>query len=82
MATSVIDSLFIITLIGLLVLIVMLIVMVYRANHVLTNWSRVSDTISDSLVRLIPAVINVATIGKGIHQVLESIAEHKKSEKK
>lgn len=81
MASDVIDSLFILTLSGLLVLIVMLIVVIYRANHVMSNMSKVSDTVSDSLVRLIPAVLNVATIGKGIHEVLESIAEYKKSEK-
>jgi ABC-type arginine transport system permease subunit len=82
MSASLIDGLFVVTLIGLIVLIVMLIITVYRANHVLSNWSRVTDTVSDSMVRLIPAIINVGTIGKAIHQVLETIAEHKKNEKK
>jgi hypothetical protein len=78
MTGNVIDGLFIITLIGLLVLIVMLIVMIYRAHHVLNNWAKVSDTLSDSMTRLIPAVVNMATIGKGIHTVQETIADHKK----
>lgn len=73
-----VDTLFILALIGLLVVIAMLIVTLYRANHVLSSWSRVSDTVSDSLVRLIPAVLNVATVGKGISEVLNTIAEHKK----
>ncbi len=76
------DWLFIAALVGLLVVIVMLIVTLYRANHVLSSWTRVSDTVSDSLVRLIPAVLNVATVGKGISEILHSIAEHKKEDKK
>ncbi len=82
MATDVINSLFVLTLIGLLVLIVMMIILIYRANHVVNNWSKVSDTVSDSLVKLIPAVLNMATIGKAIHEVLATIAELKKKEKK
>lgn len=76
------DWLFIAALVGLLIVIVMLIVTLYRANHVLSSWTRVSDTVSDSLVRLIPAVLNVATVGKGISEILHSIAEHKKEDKK
>lgn len=81
MATGVVDYLFIVALIGLLVVIGMLIVTLYRANHVLASWTRVSDTVSDSLVRLIPAVLNVATVGKGISEVLHTIAEYKKEHK-
>lgn len=77
-----VDYLFMLALVGLLVVIVMLIVTLYRANHVLTSWTRVSDTVSDSLVRLIPAVLNVATVGKGISEILNTIADHKKNAKK
>lgn len=79
---SVIDSLFVVALVGILILVVMLIVLTVRANKVLNNWSKISDVLSDSLVKLIPAVVNVSVIGKGIHQALESIAEYRKSKDK
>ncbi|MDO8513676.1 MAG: hypothetical protein Q7S37_04200 [bacterium] len=82
MSFGLIDTLFVVALIGLLVVIVMLIVTLYRANHVLSSWTRVSDTASDALVRLIPAVLNVAVVGKGIAEILSKIAEHKKADKK
>lgn len=81
LASSFVDVLFILALVGLLVVIAMLIVTLYRANHVLSSWTRVSDTVSDSLVRLIPAVLNVATVGKGISEILSTIADYKKSAK-
>lgn len=82
MTLGLVDTLFVVALLGLLVVIVMLIITLYRANHVLSSWTRVSDTVSDSLVRLIPAVLNVATVGKGISDILATIAEYKKSKDK
>ncbi len=71
-----------IDLVGSFILIVILLVLAIRMNHVAKTLSRMSDTIGDSFVKLIPAVLNIATVGKGIHEVLQGLAEHKKRHEK
>lgn len=80
--SQVIDVLFIVALVALIVMIGFMISLIIKTRHLVGNWSKVSDTLSDSMVRLIPAVLNIGTIGKGIHEVMESIAHHKKTNEK
>ncbi|MFA6422959.1 MAG: hypothetical protein WCW17_00730 [Patescibacteria group bacterium] len=61
--------------------VVMLFVVLYRANHILKNTEKVSTAVTDGLSKIIAASLNVVTVTKGIDKIIELLDkkfDHKK----
>jgi len=71
-----------IDLVGVFVVLVVVLVLALRLHHVAKTFSRIADTIGESFIKLIPAVLNIETVGRGIHAALTAIAERKKRHEK
>lgn len=64
-----------------LVVLIMLAVVLFRANRILKNTEKISDTVTDGLSKLISAALSVATVTGGIAKIVK-IMEEKFARKK
>lgn len=75
MSEEVFSILYLILFIASLAVIILLGVVLYRANRILKSTEKVTDAFSDGLAKVVSAALNVVTVGKGIEKIIEILEE-------
>lgn len=77
-----INILSLVVLVSFVVALIMLIVLLYRANRVLYKIDHLSGTFKGFVQDLVPAIVNMGTIATAVQSVLRVLVEHLGEEKK
>lgn len=71
-----INTLTIIVLFGFLVALVYFIVLLHRADRVITRLDNLTGTFKGFVAEIVPAIINVGTVVTAVQSVMRSLVEH------
>lgn len=71
--TSVIDYLSITVLVGFVVALVLLIMLLYRANRLVYKLDHLSETFKAFVQDIVPAIVNIGTISTALHGIIGSL---------
>lgn len=69
-------------LVGLAIALILLIVLLWRANRVLYKIDHLQETLGQFVKEVVPAIVNIGTVMSAVEAVMSQISEFKKSEKK
>jgi len=71
-----INLLSIVVLVGFTIALVMLIVLLWRANRLLYKLDHLNNTFQGFVRDIVPAIVNVGTIATAVQAVLRNLTEH------
>lgn len=69
-------------LVGLAIALILLIVLLWRANRVLYKIDHLQETLGQFVKEVVPAIVNIGTVMSAVEAVMSQISEFKKGEKK
>lgn len=79
---STINFLSILVLLLFVVALVFFIVLLYRANRILSRFEHLNETIRDFVAGIVPAIVNVGTIASAIEGILRALHKEGKFKNK
>lgn len=69
-------------LVGLAIALILLIMLLWRANRVLYKIDHLQETLGQFVKEVVPAIVNIGTVMSAVEAVMSQISEFKKGEKK
>lgn len=78
---NLINILSVVVLFGFIIALIFLIVLLYRANRAMARIDHLSETFSDFIKEIVPAIVNIGTISTALHGVMRAFTDHHKHKK-
>lgn len=74
--TNSINLLSLLVLIGLLVAVILLIAALWRINRMMRKIEHIGETARNFAASIVPAVVNIGTIGAALQSILKTLMDH------